>query len=331
MERVRKLSGAFLHAVGTVFEPPPLTDITLTPAQCDALITYQRRLPHPTYLGERAFLITDIVDLETSSVKIHKALVKHGILLEAPVSSSLTSMSAARCNVYSEDEMPVKIAAITRNLPHQLASTGLPIDGQKLVVALLCFWYEEWKRQCRFEREERDLREQIDLARRNGNHRAMGFFAAEINRVLRRKHMLWSEREENREVAQRRSGEGRSGGEGDGGRGGEMEEVLPSYRESMVHGVTVQVATGGAARVVGSGAVDELPGYGDLLVREEGMGDDDDDDDDDDDGGAERVTSLDVVGEPQGSNLVEGSQSISDATENSEWHSNSAALNPLNT
>ncbi|KAK6601811.1 hypothetical protein H4I96_07152 [Botrytis cinerea] len=246
MERVRRLSGAFLHAVGNVFsEAHPFTDVSLSPAQADALIKYQRRLPHPMFLGERAFVVTDIVDVESSSVEIQKALVNH-------------------------DEHPVKPAAITKNFPHQLASTNLSIGGQKLVVALLCFWFEEWKRYCRLEREEKDLREQIEVARRVDNTRAISFFSLELDKVSRKKRMLWSEREENREVvgaSSNASGPSEARGRGERLAGDAAEDQLPSYGDSMMHGVTIQIETGGAARCLSSGGLDELPSYGDLTAE----------------------------------------------------------------
>ncbi|KAF7949000.1 hypothetical protein EAE96_008177 [Botrytis aclada] len=268
MERVRRLSGAFLHAVGNVFsEAHPFTDVSLSPAQADALIKYQRRLPHPMYLGERAFMVTDIVDMESSSVKIQQALITHGIILEAPATLE-PGMLAPRHGM--EDEPPVKTAAITKNFPHQLASTSLSISGQKLVVALLCFWFEEWKRYCRLEREEKDLREQIEVARRVDNIRAIGFFSLELDKVSRKKRMLWSEREENREVvggsSSNVSGSSETRARGEGLVGNASEDQLPSYGDSTTHGVTVQLDTGGAARCLSSGGLDELPSYGDLTT-----------------------------------------------------------------
>lgn len=268
MERVRRLSGAFLHAVGNVFsEAHPFTDVSLSPAQADALIKYQRRLPHPMFLGERAFVVTDIVDVESSSVEIQKALVNHGIILEAPTALE-PGMLAPRPSV--EDEHPVKPAAITKNFPHQLASTNLSIGGQKLVVALLCFWFEEWKRYCRLEREEKDLREQIEVARRVDNTRAISFFSLELDKVSRKKRMLWSEREENREVvgaSSNASGPSEARGRGERLAGDAAEDQLPSYGDSMMHGVTIQIETGGAARCLSSGGLDELPSYGDLTAE----------------------------------------------------------------
>ncbi|KAF7879405.1 hypothetical protein EAF04_000601 [Stromatinia cepivora] len=270
MERVRRLSGAFLHAVGNVFsEPHPLTDVSLNPAQADALIKYQRHLPHPMYLGERAFFVTEIVDMESSSVKVQKALIKHDIILEAPTTSA-PGMLAPRHSM--EDEIPVKTAAITKNIPHQLASTGLSISSQKLVVALLCFWFEEWKRWSRLEREERDITEQIEVARRVENTRAIAFFSLELGKVQRKKRLLWSEREENREIVGSSSNApGLSGMRDHEERitADAASDQLPSYGDSTnptLHGFTIQIATGEAARVR-SGGVDELPSYGDWTTE----------------------------------------------------------------
>ncbi|CAD6442845.1 65033eb1-ed3a-4619-89a6-e1fe771522cb [Sclerotinia trifoliorum] len=277
MERVRRLSGAFLHAVGNVFsEPHPLTDVSLNPAQADALIKYQRQLLHPMYLGERAFSITEIVDSETSSIEVQKALIDHDIILGAPATSA-PALLAPRYTM--EDEIPVKIAAITKNFPQQLTSTGLSISSQKLVVALLCFWSEEWKRWSRLEREERDLTEQIEVARRVDNTRAIGFFSPQLTKVQRKKRLLWSEREENREMVGSSSSNVRSPGSS-GTRDREELPVsdaasnndqLPSYGDSTN---SIQIATGGAARV-SSGGVDELPRYGDW-TSERGVNDNDD-------------------------------------------------------
>ncbi|KAB8296888.1 hypothetical protein EYC80_002297 [Monilinia laxa] len=271
MERVRKVSGAFLQAVGNVFsEPLSLTDVSLTPDQSDALIKYQRRLPHPMYLGEHAFFVAEIVDMESSSTKIHKALVRHGMISAVPITPGLLAPRHT-----TEDEHPVKPSAITKNFPHQLASTGLSLGGQKLVVALLCFWYEEWKRWCRLQREERDFREQIEIAKRVGNRRGLSFFSVELNKVLRQKRLLWSEREENREVVgSLGTVVGPSGSERQGrAESTTVDDQLPSYSDSTTGGLTIQVATGGAARVMSSGGVDELPSYGELTA--DGVADDD--------------------------------------------------------
>ncbi|THV55888.1 hypothetical protein BGAL_0002g00430 [Botrytis galanthina] len=303
MERVRRLSGAFLHAVGNVFsEAHPFTDVSLTPAQADALIKYQRRLPHPMYLGERAFMVTDIVDMESSSVEIQKALIQHGIILEAPTALE-PGMLAPRHSM--EDEYPVKTAAITKNFPHQLASTSLSISGQKLVVALLCFWFEEWKRYCRLEREEKDLKEQIEVARRVDNTRAIGFFSLELDKIARKKRMLWSEREENREVvgsSSNVSGPSETRARGEGLAGNASEDQLPSYGDSMTHGVTIQLDTGGAARCLGSGGLDELPSYGDLTTES-------------------GTTSHDGVEEASSSNAVDESPNTDVVHQTSKDHS----------
>ncbi|KAA8568704.1 hypothetical protein EYC84_007705 [Monilinia fructicola] len=136
------------------------------------------------------------------------------------------------------------------------------MGGQKLVVALLCFWYEEWKRWCRLQREERDFREQIEIAKRVGNRRGLSFFSVELNKVLRQKRLLWSEREENREVV---------------GSLGTVAGPSGSERHGREESTTVDdqlpIATGGAARVMSSGGVDELPNYGELSA--EGVADDD--------------------------------------------------------
>lgn len=209
--------------------------------------------------------------MESSSIKIHRALVKHGMISEAPIAPP--GMLSPRHT--TEDEHPVKPSAITKNFPHQLASTGLSMGGQKLVVALLCFWYEEWKRWCRLQREERDFREQIEIAKRVGNRRGLSFFSVELNKVLRQKRLLWSEREENREVVGSLGAvAGPSGSERHGREESTtVDDQLPSYSDSTMGGLTIQVATGGAARVMSSGGVDELPSYGELSA--EGVADDD--------------------------------------------------------
>ncbi|KAF7901868.1 uncharacterized protein EAF01_007166 [Botrytis porri] len=296
MERVRRLSGAFLNAVGNVFsEAHPFTDVSLSPAQADALIKYQRRLPHPMYLGERAFMVTDIVDMESSSVKIQKALIKHGIILEAPTTLE-PGMLAPRHSM--EDEHPVKTAAITKNFPHQLASTSLSISGQKLVVALLCFWFVEWKRYCRLEQEEKDLREQIEVARRVDNTRAIGLFSLELDKISRKKRMLWSEREENREVVGGSSsnvaGPSETRARGENLAGNASEDQLPSYGDSMTHGVTIQLDAGGAARCLSSGGLDELPSYGDLTTESGTISNE----------GVERTSSSNAVDESSNPNIV---------------------------
>lgn len=222
------------------------------------------------YLGERAFFVTEIVDTETSSVEVQKALIEHDIILEAPATSA-PGLLAPRYSM--EDEIPVKTAAITKNFPQQLAATDLSLSSQKLVVALLCFWLEEWKRWSRLEREERDLTEQIEVARRVDNTRAIGFFSPQLVKVQRKKRLLWSEREENREiVGSSTSNVGLSGSSGIRDRGENLvsdaaSEQLPSYGDSTN---SIQIATGGAARV-NSGGVDELPGYEDW-TSERGVG-----------------------------------------------------------
>ncbi|QSZ30893.1 hypothetical protein DSL72_000451 [Monilinia vaccinii-corymbosi] len=264
IERVRKVSGAFLQAVGNVFsEALPHTDHSLTPAQSDALIKYQRQLPRPMYLGELAFFVAEIVDMESSSVKIHKTLIEHGMISEAPITPP--GMLAPRHN--TEDEIPVKTSAITKNFPHQLAPTGLSMDAQKSVLALLYFWLDEWKRWCRLQREERDVREQIERAKRVDNRRGLSFFSVELNKVLRQKKLLWTEREENREAVGSPSTVAGPSGSGRREREESIGDQLPSYGDSIMGGLTIQVATGGAARVMSSGGVDELPSYGELTAE----------------------------------------------------------------
>ncbi|RAL59328.1 hypothetical protein DID88_006933 [Monilinia fructigena] len=228
MERVRKVSEAFLQAVGNVFsEALSLTDVSLTPDQSDALIKYQRRLPHPMYLGEHAFFVAEIVDVESSSIKIHKALVKHGMISEAPITPG---MLAPRHT--TEDEHPVKPSAITKSFP---ASTCI-------------YWsFNGWS----------------EISR------CASLVSVELNKVLRQKRLLWSEREENREVVgSLGTVAGPSGSERQGREESTtVDDQLPSYSDSTTGGLTIQVATGGAARVMSSGGLDELPSYGELTAE----------------------------------------------------------------
>lgn len=300
MDRVRRVSETVLHAFGNVFfESRPVLDVSLTPAQSDALIQYQSRLDWPLYLGERAFQVTNIVDSESSSVKIQKALLKHHIILEEPT----TAVRVAQMRHTIDREIPVKTERITKNFPHQLASTGLSMSGQKLVVALLCFWHEEIRRWYRLEAEEREIRGQIEYATRVNNTRALSFFSAELNKLHRKRRLVWSQREENREMVGGTSNSaGPSGMSGvatvasraigvnagieehglttDGAR-----DQLPSYVDSTMHGGTTQVATGGAARIPSTGSVDELPEYENLVAQGDAN----------DNGGAEMTANDDVV------------------------------------
>ncbi|KAA8568705.1 hypothetical protein EYC84_007705 [Monilinia fructicola] len=235
----RKVSGAFLQAVGNVFsEPLSLTDVSLTPDQSDALIKYQRRLPHPTYLGEHAFLVAEIVDMESSSIKIHRALVKHGMISEAPIAPP--GMLSPRHT--TEDEHPVKTVGNNKEFP---ASTCIywPFYGWAEISSCASLFL-------------------IEIAKRVGNRRGLSFFSVELNKVLRQKRLLWSEREENREVV---------------GSLGTVAGPSGSERHGREESTTVDdqlpIATGGAARVMSSGGVDELPNYGELSA--EGVADDD--------------------------------------------------------
>jgi hypothetical protein len=63
-------------------------DVDLSPAQADQLLTYQCASKYPRHLSRKAFFIAGITSSDSFSQKVHKALVKHKIILPVPEASS---------------------------------------------------------------------------------------------------------------------------------------------------------------------------------------------------------------------------------------------------
>ncbi|KAK8219852.1 hypothetical protein M8818_000826 [Zalaria obscura] len=121
--------------------PSPTTkgSIDLSPLEADLLVHHQLAQPQLQYLSPIAFSAAKIVDNESTSVKIHKALTKNGIL-------GLPSEPNAT---------PVTTTAITRSFAHQLAFVSAHV--QRRLVALLFFWEEECARFRMLDEEEAAL------------------------------------------------------------------------------------------------------------------------------------------------------------------------------
>ncbi|KAE8451314.1 hypothetical protein EG329_004480 [Mollisiaceae sp. DMI_Dod_QoI] len=148
-------------------------DVDLRPQQADALLSYQLGLPYPRYLGENALFVAGIVGAESLSKKVHKALVKHKIILPSPGekqrkgsttsmlsmgssrSASASASDAAETGPVGSDQMTVNTSGITKGFASQLAV--ISVHAQRKLVGLLFFWEEECMRWKLLDEEEREI------------------------------------------------------------------------------------------------------------------------------------------------------------------------------
>jgi hypothetical protein len=121
-------------------------DVNLSPAQADQLLAYQLATPYPRYLDEKAFFIAGLVDSESLSKKVHKALIKNKIILPIPESSSSTGQGGS---------LTVHTAGVTKGFASQLYM--ISVHSQRKLVGLLFFWEEECMRWKLLDQEEREI------------------------------------------------------------------------------------------------------------------------------------------------------------------------------
>lgn len=125
-------------------------DVDLTPAQADALVTYQLSLPDPPYLTKDSFLVAGITDSRSISEKVYKALLKAGIISGSPSVDKKSSGSES-----SQRPAPLNTSAIGRNFAHQMAC--ISIHAQRKLVGMLFFWEEELTRFQLLDAEEAEI------------------------------------------------------------------------------------------------------------------------------------------------------------------------------
>lgn len=182
-------------------------DVDLSPAQADNLLRHQLALPQPRYLDAQAFLMAGIAQSPSNSTKVHKALLKAGIVLPAPMSST---DAAAGSQQQPEQHMTVRTAAIGKGFASQLAI--ISVHAQRKLVGLLFFWEEECTRWKLLDEEEAEI--QAVLEEDEGNVDLQSALRA----VRMKKQMLPS---------QRREGTANVGGRA-------RDEELPSYQKGGV-------------------------------------------------------------------------------------------------
>jgi hypothetical protein len=132
------------------FANDDVNDVDLTPAQADALVTHQLSLPDPSYLMKDSFLVAGITESQSISVKVYKALLKAGIISEAPSTNKNSSGSEP-----SQRPAPLNTSAISRNFVHQVSC--ISVHAQRKLVGMLFFWEEELTRFQLLDAEEAEI------------------------------------------------------------------------------------------------------------------------------------------------------------------------------
>jgi hypothetical protein len=123
-------------------------DVDLSPAQADQLLTYQCASKYPRHLSRKAFFIAGITSSDSFSQKVHKALVKHKIILPVPEASSSPGQAAT-------ETLTVNTGGVTKNFASQMAM--ISVHAQRKLVGLLFFWEEECMRWKLLDQEEREV------------------------------------------------------------------------------------------------------------------------------------------------------------------------------
>jgi hypothetical protein len=123
-----------------VFAKDDPNDIDMSPRQADDLVEYQLTLPFPRYLTEASFFIAHVTDNRTFSQRVHKALLKAGIISAPSPNNS---------------QPPVTTAAIGKHFANQLSH--ISIHAQRKVVGMLFFWEEECTRWMLLDQEEAEI------------------------------------------------------------------------------------------------------------------------------------------------------------------------------
>ena len=165
-------------------------DVDLSPVQADNLVRYQLGLAYQRYLDELSFFLAGIVDTESQSKKVHKALIKNKIILPIPESESSNSANEGV-------QMPVNTAGVTKGFASQLAI--ISVHAQRKLVGMLFFWEEECMRWKLLDAEEKDILSALE--NEDGNRD----LAVALEAVELKKKLLPSQRGERTENV----GEGR--------------------------------------------------------------------------------------------------------------------------
>lgn len=157
-----------------VFANDDPNDVDLSPAQADDLVQYQLGVPSPRYLTEASFFVAHITDNKTFSQRVHKSLLKAGIISAPSPNNS---------------QPPVTTAAIGKNFANQLSH--ISIHAQRKVVGMLFFWEEECTRWMLLDQEEAEILKAI--ANGNAENRELDLA---LQAVEMRKKLLPSQRAE---------------------------------------------------------------------------------------------------------------------------------------
>ena len=139
-----------------------VNDVDLTPAQADALVTHQLSLADPLHLTKDSFFIAGITQSHSISGKVYNALLKAGIISEAPSADEKSSGSEP-----NQHPAPLNTSAISRNFAHQMAC--ISVHAQRKLVGMLFFWEEELKRFQLLDAEEAEILMAIKTEGQNGD------------------------------------------------------------------------------------------------------------------------------------------------------------------
>jgi hypothetical protein len=123
------------------------TDLPITKA--DALFQHQISLPSPSYLSDQSFFIAGIADQLSLSNRIHKSLLKSGVILPYTEEGRQSGTGDTSC-------LPVNTVKIIKCLPNGLSYVS--IYKQKVLINMLFFWQDECQRFRLLDNEEEDIR-----------------------------------------------------------------------------------------------------------------------------------------------------------------------------
>jgi hypothetical protein len=126
-------------------------DATLSPTQADAIVKHQLALPFPRYLSEESFFVAGVTDNKPYSLKVHKALLKNGLIRAPPAAGHEDDMTVHTVNTQG----------ITKNFANQIAI--ISVHAQRHLVGLLFFWEEECTRWRLLADEEREILRALDV------------------------------------------------------------------------------------------------------------------------------------------------------------------------
>jgi hypothetical protein len=159
------------------FARDDVNDVDLTPAQADDLVTHQLSVPDALYLTKDSFFIAGITESRSTSAKVHKALLKAGIITEAPSAAAPLSGSSSL-----QRPAPLNTSAISRNFANQLAC--ISIHAQRKLVGMLFFWEEEITRFNLLDTEEAEILGAIEAAGGQNPDLEVALRAVQMKRTL---------------------------------------------------------------------------------------------------------------------------------------------------